>query len=158
MSSCDVTNLMMQPQEYCSCDVCGNNKNPQFKKCTFETDFESSCSNSSEDVNNPCDSPKSQKSQRSSCKSSFSSLNSKKSKGSIEALCPPEEPFECDEKFTPSGMCPPKTVGPLGKKFDCCSKYAPCGHWSNCTSEGHQHDKLFEAVDTVATRGKEIVY
>lgn len=174
MSDCDVTKLMMQPQDYCSCVVCADrNKNGKNKKCSFaDSDFETkysetSCcsSSSSEGTDNTCGTQKTRKSQNSKCtknsrdsrtsKSSCTSMNSNKSEESNgDALCPPEGPFDCDDNYTPSGMCPPKTVGPLGKKFDCCSKYAPCGHWSNCTSKGHQHDKLFDAVDTFETRGK----
>lgn len=158
MSDCDVTNLMMQPQEYCTCEVCGKpneeNLQPRPKKFSFaESDVEtkhSYCSDAGS-LSSSAEESKFGKSPRTSC----SSITSKESTGSKgEALCPPQGPFDCDETYTQSGMRPPKTVGPLGKKFDCCSKYAPCGHWDNCTSEGHQHDKLFDACDTCEIRGK----
>jgi hypothetical protein len=162
MSSCEEgVNLMMQPQEYCSCDVCGDlqrNSSAKAKRCSFAAESEqeySDYSETSQGTKYTCSTQKSQRSSRNSqtSRSSYTSKGNDESEGS-SALCPPEGPFDCNERFTPSGMDPPKTAGPLGKRFDCCSKYAPCGHWNNCTEHGHEHDKLFEACDSCDPKGE----
>ncbi|KAG5675792.1 hypothetical protein PVAND_005666 [Polypedilum vanderplanki] len=58
--------------------------------------------------------------------------------------------LDCNEEYTPSGMQPPKTSGPLGKDFECCTTYAPCGCWDTCRPEDHQVKKCFEACNTCA--------
>lgn len=173
-----VPSLMMQPQEYCSCVVCGTctGNSKKFstkvsKKCTFDesesdTSYQApstkasrdSCQGQTTSEDSARDTECTEKSKRKSSKraskmSSMTSCKTDKTEQIIEALCPPDEPFDCNNEFTPSGMCPPKTTGPLGKRFDCCSKYAPCGHWSTCTDKGHQHDKLFDACETCEQRG-----
>lgn len=172
MSSNRTPSLMMQPQEYCSCVVCGtcvgkSRKSSLKKKCTFNKresrDSETSCrapSTKASKISCAADSTSEESSRDTECTDKspkrFSSRKSTENEATCgdEALCPPDEPFDCNNEYTPSGMCPPKTAGPLGKRFDCCSKYAPCGHWDTCTDKGHQHDKLFEACDTCGERGK----
>jgi hypothetical protein len=87
----------------------------------------------------------------------------KPSKRSSRMSCPtsPEKSvceLDCNEDYTPSGMKPPKTSGPLGKEFECCTTYAPCGCWDNCRPEDHQVVKCFAACETCAPYGESLVF
>lgn len=155
---------MSDCEDYCSCYVCGKTNRkivqpqPREKRCSFaESDQARSSQNSCcSDSSSGEECAKNMKPEKCG-ESSRASCASMTSQDSAQALRAPEEPFNCNETYTPSGMCPPKTVGPLGKKFDCCSKYAPCGHWDNCTSKGHQHDRLFDACETCDIRGEKLI-
>lgn len=172
MCSNQEPSLMMQSQEYCSCDVCGSRKHSSKseKRCSFDQpsarNSKTSCTSTAEESGKETDCTVvshqfNSESSRQSSKNCPKKPSNEKRSSSAEpniALCPPDEPFDCENTFTPSGMCPPKTTGPLGKRFDCCSKYAPCGHWNTCSENGHQHDKLFDGCDTTETRGEIITF
>lgn len=64
-----------------------------------------------------------------------------------------EKELDCNEDYTPSGMQPAKTAGPLGKEFDCCATYAPCGCWDTCKPKDHERMKCFETCNTCCTKG-----
>ena len=125
------------------CDVCKNDSNPSKNSSFLNCENEQECETEAAE-------------ECSEEESEFSCSTSKNN--SNEALCPPSKPFDCDVGYSPSGMKPPKTTGPLGKRKERCSKYAPCGHWNTCTEEGHQRNKLFEGMDTKITRGRIIGY
>lgn len=61
--------------------------------------------------------------------------------------------LDCNEDFTPSGMEPEKTAGPLTDEMKCCTKYAPCGCWDTCEKSDHCKN-CFEGYQGCSNRGE----
>lgn len=124
--------------------------------CTIETQF-------TEQLNRPSEEsmPKRKKSSTQSCGTNTTSMYDNEASICVpnvrlhETTCPEFNPFDCDKEFTLSGMEPPITAGPIG--YDCCTVYAPCGHWTTCTDENCPRKNLFQTCDTCSNRGMEIL-
>ncbi|CAG9797542.1 unnamed protein product [Chironomus riparius] len=78
------------------------------------------------------------------------SKRKKKSQVSGTAECQPR--LDCNKDFTPSGMNPEVTAGPIGNDFKCCTTYADCGCWSTCKDGDHAKKNCFKACPTNSTR------
>lgn len=60
----------------------------------------------------------------------------KRRRSSRKSECVPKA--NCNGNFTPSGMEPEVTAGPLGGHLSCCTRLAPLGCWDSCKIDENQ--------------------
>jgi len=82
----------------------------------------------------------------------------RKKKSKCEGISECQPKLDCNKDFTPSGMDPEKTAGPIGDDFKCCTTYAQCGCWDTCQDVNHKNQNCFEACPTNLTRGEYVDY